>query len=347
MQISESKLRQIIIESIEQAGLDEQVVTQIEEVIGGLKALGRAGADIYKGGEYDSNKIRTLRKSLKALNKLKTNADKFEQNQDIKAAIDNAIKSLRSALPPEGGDDATSRRIQPGRDEPGGRTDRLARLRGTDAETEPESETPSAPTPVEPTEEPPPRIQMPPPPSQPATASDDKPKINVMRGRGGAQSQLQRAGVSGKDMGRILKGLKSDLTAAGFDTLEEVSEAKRKTIKLDKTLKAIERMQDPAQKEKAKKAIVNILRQNKLKVSDPRLRPSRPQRSATPRPSATPRSSTRQRRQRSPSRAGAGAPIPANRGRRLPENNENTSKDLISEQQIARFVEIAGIKKGE
>ena len=78
MQISESKLRQIIIESIEQAGLDEQVVTQIEEVIGGLKALGRAGADIYKGGEYDSNKIRTLRKSLKALNKLKTNADKFE-----------------------------------------------------------------------------------------------------------------------------------------------------------------------------------------------------------------------------------------------------------------------------
>ena len=332
MQISESKLRQIIVESIKQEGLDEQVTAQIEEVVGGLKALGRAAADTYKGGEYDSSKIRTLKKSLKALNKLKTNADKFEQNQAIKTAIDDAIKSLRSALPPEGAGDATSSRIQPGRDAPGGRTDRLARLRATEPEAQPPSPAPA--------EEPRPRIQMPPPPTQAPTASD-KPKISVMRGRSGAQSQLQRAGVGGKDMGRILKGLRADLSAAGFETLEEVSEAKRKSIKLDKTLKAIDRMQDSEQKEKAKKVIVNLLRQNKLKVSDPRLRPSRPQRAAS-RPAPQPT-----RSQRSPARTGTGAPIPANRGRRLPENKEETSKDLISEQQVVRFAEIAGIEKGE
>ena len=142
-------------------------------------------------------------------------------------------------------------------------------------------------------------------------------------------------------MGRILKGLRADLSAAGFETLEEVSEAKRKSIKLDKTLKAIDRMQDSEQKEKAKKVIVNLLRQNKLKVSDPRLRPSRPQRAAS-RPAPQPT-----RSQRSPARTGTGAPIPANRGRRLPENKEETSKDLISEQQVVRFAEIAGLEKGE
>ena len=302
MQISESKLRQIIVESIKQEGLDEQVTAQIEEVVGGLKALGRAAADTYKGGEYDSSKIRTLKKSLKALNKLKTNADKFEQNQAIKTAIDDAIKSLRSALPPEGAGDTTSSRIQPGRDAPGGRTDRLARLRATEPEAQPPS---------------------------PAPAEEPR------------QSQLQRAGVGGKDMGRILKGLRADLSAAGFETLEEVSEARRKSIKLDKTLKAIDRMQDSEQKEKAKKVIVNLLRQNKLKVSDPRLRPSRPQRAAS-RPAPQPT-----RSQRSPARTGTGAPIPANRGRRLPENKEETSKDLISEQQVVRFAEIAGLEKGE
>ena len=40
MQISESKLKQIIIESIEQEGLDDDIVEQIDEVVGGLKALG-------------------------------------------------------------------------------------------------------------------------------------------------------------------------------------------------------------------------------------------------------------------------------------------------------------------
>ena len=344
MQISESKLKQIIIESIEQEGLDDDIVEQIDEVVGGLKALGRAAKDkvagaargvagTYKKGNYSAAKAKSIKSSLKSLEQLKASADQFEESDEFKAALDKAIGNLRSidvAEPAPEPAPAPAAAQRTGDNRTTQRADAVAaRQAQLDAEFK-ASKKASAPT---------------------AAA---KPKISIMRGRGGAQAQLQKAGVAGKDMGNILKGLRSDLSAAGFETLEEVMEAKREAIKLDKTLSAIENMKDPQQKEKAKKVIANLLRQNKLKVSDPRLRPSQPQsaptrqrsqRAPAQRTPATPAQPART--QRAPARAGTGAPIPANRGRRLPENKEETSKDLISEQRISRFAEIAGLKKGE
>ena len=92
--------------------------------------------------------------------------------------------------------------------------------------------------------------------------------INVFKGKGGAgmQSQLAKAGIQGKDMSRILKGLRADLSAAGFQVMEE---AKRRVIGLDSTLGAIEQIGDPGQKEAAKKAVVGMLRQHGVKL-DPK-----------------------------------------------------------------------------
>lgn len=92
--------------------------------------------------------------------------------------------------------------------------------------------------------------------------------INVFRGKGGAgmQSQLAKAGIQGKDMSNILKGLRADLTDAGFKVMEE---AKRRVIALGSTLGAIEQIADPAQKEAAKKAVVGMLRQHGVKL-DPK-----------------------------------------------------------------------------
>jgi hypothetical protein len=89
--------------------------------------------------------------------------------------------------------------------------------------------------------------------------------IYVFRGKAGKgmQSQFARGGIKGGDMSRLLKGLRSDLTAAGFNVLEE---AKREMIALVQTLEALEQIQDPAQKELAKAAIVQMLRQHKVKL---------------------------------------------------------------------------------
>jgi len=79
----------------------------------------------------------------------------------------------------------------------------------------------------------------------------------------GLQSQFASAGVKGKDMSGLMKGLRKDLSAAGFNVLEE---AKRETISLVNTLAALEQMEDPQQKEVVKKALVDMLRQNKIRV---------------------------------------------------------------------------------
>ena len=89
--------------------------------------------------------------------------------------------------------------------------------------------------------------------------------IYVFQGKGGKgmQSQFAKSGIKGGDMSRLLKGLRSDLTAAGFNVLEE---AKRDLITLTDTLAALEQIADPAQKEAAKSAIVQMLRQYKVKL---------------------------------------------------------------------------------
>ena len=54
--------------------------------------------------------------------------------------------------------------------------------------------------------------------------------------------------------------------------MEELAEANRREISLDKTLEAIGQITDPAQKEAAKKIIVKLLKKNKVKVTDTRLK---------------------------------------------------------------------------
>ena len=102
---------------------------------------------------------------------------------------------------------------------------------------------------------------LPAPTSEPSGRGD----VYVFRGKGGKgiQSQLAKAGISGKDMSRMLKALKKDLSAAGFNVLEE---AKRETISLENTLAALEQIADVAQKEAAKKALVQLLRGNKVRI---------------------------------------------------------------------------------
>ena len=89
--------------------------------------------------------------------------------------------------------------------------------------------------------------------------------IYVFKGKAGKglQSQLSKVGVQGQDMSALLKGLRSDLSAAGFTVLEE---AKREIIALTNTLAALEQMADPGQKEAAKKILALMLRANKVKL---------------------------------------------------------------------------------
>ena len=89
--------------------------------------------------------------------------------------------------------------------------------------------------------------------------------IYVFRGKGGKgmQSQFAKSGIKGGDMSRLMKGLRGDLTAAGFNVLEE---AKRETISLEQTLAALEQIEDASQKEAAKAAIVQMLRKHKVRL---------------------------------------------------------------------------------
>jgi hypothetical protein len=88
--------------------------------------------------------------------------------------------------------------------------------------------------------------------------------VNVFKGKGGAgmQSTLAKGGISGKDMSGLLKGLKADLSAAGFTVLQEAS---RETISLTNTLAAVQQIADAGQQEAAKAAIVALLRKHSIK----------------------------------------------------------------------------------
>ena len=102
-------------------------------------------------------------------------------------------------------------------------------------------------------------------PTDPEAAAAGRGDIYVFKGKGGKglQSQLAKVGVQGRDMSGLLKGLRADLTDAGFNVMEE---AKREVIALTNTLAALEQMADPAQKEAAKKILVQMLRANRVKL---------------------------------------------------------------------------------
>ena len=94
--------------------------------------------------------------------------------------------------------------------------------------------------------------------------------IYVFKGRGGKgiQSQLAKLGVKGKTMSGFLRALKKDLTAAGFNVLEE---AKRETISLQNTLAMLDQMKGTDattsnQKKAIKKILIQLLRSNKIRV---------------------------------------------------------------------------------
>jgi len=93
--------------------------------------------------------------------------------------------------------------------------------------------------------------------------------IYVFRGKGdldkgvGIQSQLAKAGMQGPEMSAMLKGLRADLSAAGFNVLEE---AKRETISLQNTLAAVDKIKDPKHKEAAKNILVKMLRAHSIRL---------------------------------------------------------------------------------
>ena len=214
-------------------------------------------------------------------------------------------------------------------------------------------------------------------------AAEAKPQINVFRGKGGkgVQSQMAKAGVKGKDIGRVLKGLKSDLAGAGFEVLEELAEAKRREIALNKTLTAIDQIADPDQKEAAKKIIVNLLKKNKVRVSDARLgraKPAKPApakepaaKAATPAPAKAPEeddsdavtepsdSPAPLAKKKAPAKKKAVAKKKApakKKARKKAQKSKNRNRKKkrgfeesqeLSEGQISRFAIIAGLIKGE
>lgn len=259
MKISESELKQIIVESIEQEGLDESVMDAIRGTFGGVKRAVSGTGKRFKSGKYDTVKASTVKRSLAALEKLKASAADFEESEEFKAALDSAIQNLQSidvseptepaAAPTGSGDSATARRSA---------ANAAARAARDAARSGAAPATPDAG---------PDDVDV----GTPEAPASEKPKISVFKGKGGqgVQSQMSRAGIKGKDMGRILKGLKSDLSAAGFDVLEE---AARREISLEKTLQAIEQIADPEQKKAAKTIIIKLLKKNKVKVADARLK---------------------------------------------------------------------------
>ena len=266
MKISEKELKQIIVEALQEEDLEEGIMDKIRGIGGGLKGVGgaakAAAADAagkvgaaYGEGSYSNTKQDIVTRVQADLEKLQVAAGKYEKDEEFKKALDGAVAALRSLEP--------VRQSEPRLDAvPGDATRAMAAQAAAASKADEPADAPAADAPAADT-----------PADEPA-AEEAKPEISVFRGKGGkgVQSQMAKAGIAGKDMSRILKGLKADLTGAGFEVLEELAEANRKEISLDKTLEAIDQITDPAQKEAAKKIIVKLLKKNKVKVTDTRLK---------------------------------------------------------------------------
>ena len=398
MKISEKDLKQIIIEALEEEAIDEvideAIMDKVRGVAGGLKGLGGAAVGgvksaagavtgAYKKGSYGATKDSSIADALKALEKLKISADKFDKDEDFKTGLEGAVKNLRVLKRTAELDPATV--ASPAEKEVAASDDFARRVappekkKSSSADDEKPDEESAAAATEEPAKEPAaaatPAAAAATPAAAAATpaAAEAKPQINVFRGKGGkgVQSQMAKAGVKGKDLSRILKGLKGDLAGAGFDVLEE---AKRKEISLDKTLAAIDKIADPAQKEAAKKIIVSLLKKNKVKVSDARLARAKPAEPATPapEPAKAPEPATPEPAPATPEPAPA-TPTSTPAGRKKPSEEERKKKkkankkarkdrqknrkrkkgireeeeEMLSESQISRFAIIAGLIKGE
>ena len=266
MKISEKELKQIIVEALQEEDLEEGIMDKIRGIGGGLKGVGgaakAAAADAagkvgaaYGEGSYSNTKQDIVTRVQADLEKLQVAAGKYEKDEEFKKSLDGAVAALRSLEP--------VRQSEPRLDAvPGDATRAMAAQAAAASKADEPADAPAADAPAADT-----------PADEPA-AEEAKPEISVFRGKGGkgVQSQMAKAGIAGKDMSRILKGLKADLTGAGFEVLEELAEANRKEISLDKTLEAIDQITDPAQKEAAKKIIVKLLKKNKVKVTDTRLK---------------------------------------------------------------------------
>ena len=402
MKISEKDLKQIIIEALEEEAIDEvideAIMDKVRGVAGGLKGLGGAAVGgvksaagavtgAYKKGSYGATKDSSIADALKALEKLKISADKFDKDEDFKTGLEGAVKNLRVLKRTAELDPATV--ASPAEKEVAASDDFARRVappekkKSSSADDEKPDEESAAAATEEPAKEPakepaaaaatPAAAAAATPAAAAATPAEAKPQINVFRGKGGkgVQSQMAKAGVKGKDLSRILKGLKGDLAGAGFDVLEE---AKRKEISLDKTLAAIDKIADPAQKEAAKKIIVSLLKKNKVKVSDARLARAKPAEPATPapEPAKAPEPATPEPAPATPEPAPA-TPTSTPAGRKKPSEEERKKKkkankkarkdrqknrkrkkgireeeeEMLSESQISRFAIIAGLIKGE
>ena len=110
MKISEKDLKQIIIEALEEEAIDEvideAIMDKVRGVAGGLKGLGGAAVGgvksaagavtgAYKKGSYGATKDSSIADALKALEKLKISADKFDKDEDFKTGLEGAVKNLR------------------------------------------------------------------------------------------------------------------------------------------------------------------------------------------------------------------------------------------------------------
>ena len=249
MKISEEQLKQIVVEALQGEEIDEGIRDMIDRARGGLGAAGKAAKDAVTGavsktadaardaygeGAYSKSKAGIIKRIKADLEKLKTAANKYEKDDEFKKSLEDAVNALAVSEP--------VRQSEP-------RLDAVP----TDATRAKAAQAAAA---------------------SKADEPEAKPEISVFQGKGGkgVQSQMAKAGIAGKDMSRILKGLKADLAGAGFEVLEELAEANRREISLDKTLEAIDQITDPAQKEAAKKIIVKLLKKNKVKVTDTRLK---------------------------------------------------------------------------
>lgn len=105
MKISEKELKQIIVEVLKEEDLDEGLIDKLRGFLGGAKGLGGAAADVakdvagkagaaYGKGKYGATKQAAVKQTLQKLMDLKKQSDQFEDDEEFKAAVADAIKSL-------------------------------------------------------------------------------------------------------------------------------------------------------------------------------------------------------------------------------------------------------------
>ena len=368
MKISEKELKQIIVEALQEGELDEGIMDKLRGIKGGIKSVGGLAKDTAKAagskvagaygkGSYEDTKKSTIASARADLGKLSDAAGKYEKDEKFLKTLEDAVTALdnlepdRVATPTLDAVDtsASQSRIAARREKAAAdaaekekadadTTDSAGEEAATDDSAGEEAAGEEAAGGEAAAEEPAAAAE------EPAAAAEEKPQINVFRGKGGkgVQSQMAKAGVKGKDMSRIMKGLKGDLTGAGFDVLEEAS---RREISLEKTLKAIDQIADPAQKEAAKKIIVKLLKKNKVKVSDARLKKAAPAQE----PAAAKEPAAGEEYPEGHKMAGFTKPKRVEPKAETPEQKKKRQEDEmwaergLNEGQISRFAKLAGL----